>query len=114
MQVLLDDILIYSQNDHEHKEHLRLVLHCLRDHKLYRKLPKCTFFQNKIQYLGHTISGEGISVDSGKVESILSWKSPRKAKEVPSFMGLAGYYRRFMEGFSKIASPVTNLQKKGT
>ena len=114
VQVFLDDILIYSRNEHEHREHLRLVLQCLRENQLYGKLSKCSFFQKEIQYLGHTISGEGIFVDVEKVEAILSWPAPRNSKEVCSFMGLAGYYRRFVEGFSKVASPITNLQKKGT
>ena len=114
VQVFLDDILIYSRNEREHKEHLRLVLQCLRENQLYGKLSKFSFFQKEIQYLGRTISREGISMDTGKVEAILSWPAPRNSKEVCSFMGLAGYYRRFVEGFSKIASPITNLQKKGT
>lgn len=114
IQVFLDDILIYSRNEWEHREHLRLVLQCLQENRLYGKLSKCSFFQKEIQYLGHTISREGISMDAGKVEAILSWPAPRNAKEVRSFMGLVGYYRRFMEGFSKITSSMTNLQKKGT
>ena len=100
VQVFLDDILIYSQNKQEHQEHLRLVLQCLREHKLYGKLSKCSFFQKEIQYLGHVISGEGISVYPRKIEVILGWPTPRNAKEVRSFMGLDGYYRIFVEGFS--------------
>ena len=89
------------------------MLSCLREHKLYGKLSKCAFFQKEIHYLGHIISGEGISVDPEKVNTIREWPIPKNAHEVCSFMGLAGYYRRFVEGFSKIAKPITNLQRKG-
>jgi hypothetical protein len=113
VQVFLDDILIYSKNEREHEEHLRVVLSCLRENKLYGKLSKCSFFQKEIHYLGHIISGEGISVDPEKVKAIMEWPVPKNAHEVRSFMGLAGYYRRFVEGFSKIAKPITTLQCKG-
>jgi hypothetical protein len=113
VQVFLDDILIYSKNEREHEEHLRVVLSCLRENKLYGKLSKCSFFQREIHYLGHIISGEGISVDPEKVKAIMEWPVPKNAHEVRSFMGLAGYYRRFVEGFSKIVKPITTLQCKG-
>jgi hypothetical protein len=112
IQVFIDDILIYSRTTEEHDEHLRLVLQCLREHKLYGKLSKCSFYQSRIHYLGHVISGEGIAVDPAKVEAIMEWPAPTNVIEVCSFMGLAGYYRRFVEGFSKIANPITELQKK--
>jgi hypothetical protein len=112
VQVFIDDILIYSRTTEEHDEHLRLVLQCLREHKLYGKLSKCSFYQSRIHYLGHVISGEGIAVDPAKVEAIMEWPAPTNVTEVHSFMGLAGYYRRFVEGFSKIANPITELQKK--
>ena len=112
VQVFIDDILIYSRTTEEHDEHLRLVLQCLREHKLYGKLSKCSFYQSRIHYLGHVISGEGIAVDPAKVEAIMEWPAPTNVTEVRSFMGLAGYYRRFVEGFSKIANPITELQKK--
>lgn len=108
----MDDILIYSRNEEEHLEHLRLVLQCLRENKLYGKLSKCSFFEREIQYLGHTISGKGIAVDYSKVETIMTWPTPRSVKEVRNFMGLAGYYRRFVERFSQISNPITHLQKK--
>jgi hypothetical protein len=113
VEVFLDDILIYSRNEREHEEHLRIVLSCLRKNKLYGKLSKCSFFQKEIHYLGHIISGKGISVDPEKVKAIMEWPVPKNAHEVRSFMGLAGYYRRFVEGFSKIAKPITTLQRKG-
>jgi hypothetical protein len=112
IQVFIDDILIYSRTTEEHDEHLRLVLQCLQEHKLYGKLSKCSFYQSRIHYLGHVISGEGIAVDPAKVEAIMEWPAPTNVTEVRSFMGLAGYYRRFVEGFSKIAGPITELQKK--
>lgn len=99
VQVFLDDILIYSKNGKEHEKHLRVVLTCLRENQLYGKLSKCSFFQKKVHYLGHIISGEGISADPEKVKAIMDWLVPKNAHEVRSFMGLAGYYRRFVEGF---------------
>jgi hypothetical protein len=113
VQVFLDDILIYSKNEREHEEHLRVVLSCLRENKLYGKLSKCSFFQKEIHYLGHIISGEGISVDPEKVRAIMEWPVPKNAHEVRSFMGLAGYYQSFVEGFSKIAKPIITFQCKG-
>ena len=92
---------------------MRVVLSCLRENKLYGKLSKCSFFQKEIHYLGHIISGEGISVDPKKVKAIMEWPMPKNAHEVRSIMGLAVYYRRFVEGFSKIVKPITTLQRKG-
>jgi hypothetical protein len=112
VQVFIDDILISSRTTEEHDEHLHLVLQCLREHRLYGKLSKCSFYQSRIHYLGHVISDEGIVVDPAKVEAIMEWPAPMNVTEVHSFMGLAGYYRRFVEGFSKIANPITKLQKK--
>ena len=110
--VFLDDILIYSKNEEEHEDHLRLTLQLLREHQLYAKLSKCDFYRDIIRYLGHIISEEGISVDPEKIEAIMNWPTPL-VTDVRSFMGLAGYYRRFIEGFSKVAHLVTSLQKKG-
>jgi hypothetical protein len=91
---------------------LRLVLQFLREKKLYGKLSKCSLYQSKIPYLGHIISGEGIVVDPVKVEAIMEWITMTNVHEVCSFMGLARYYRRFVEGFSRIAKLITELQKK--
>jgi hypothetical protein len=80
---------------------------------LYAKFSKCEFYQDKVQYLGHVISGEGISVDPEKVKEILDWPVPKDVSDVRSFMGITGYYHRFIEGFSKLSYPITSLQKKG-
>ena len=109
--VFLDDILIYSKNEEEHEEQLRIVLQLLREHKLYAKLSKCDFFKDRINYLGHIISYEGISMDPEKIEAIINWTTPRNVTDVRSFMGLVGYYRRFIEGFSKVAHPITYFQR---
>jgi hypothetical protein len=90
-----------------------MVLQVLREHKLYAKLSKCIFYQKKIHYLGHIISADGIVVDPEKIKAIRGWPMPRNVIEVKSFMGFSSYYRRFIKGFSKIAIPITSLQKKG-
>jgi len=110
--VFVDDILIYSKNE-EHAEHLRIVLQRLREHKLYAKFSKCDFWLKEIQFLGHIISEAGISVDPSKIQDVLNWKTPESVSEIRSFLGLAGYYRRFVSDFSKIARPLTELLKKG-
>ena len=112
VQLFIDDILIYSRTIEENDEHLRLVLQCLQEHKLYGKLSKCSFYQSRIHYLGHVISSEGIVVDPAKVEAIMEWSTTMNVLEVCSFMGLVGYYRRFIEGFLKIANLIMELQKK--
>ena len=111
--VFIDDILIYSKNEEEHAEHLRIVLQHLREHKLYAKFSKCEFWLKKVQFLGHVISEDGISVDPSKIRDVLDWKTPETVPEIRSFLGLAGYYRRFVPNFSKIARPMTELLKKG-
>ncbi|XP_073047668.1 uncharacterized mitochondrial protein AtMg00860-like [Primulina eburnea] len=110
--VFIDDILVYSRSKREHKEHLRLVLQTLRDSQLYAKLSKCEFWMGSVIFLGHVISAQGISVDPSKVEAVLIWARPTNIPEIRSFMGLAGYYRRFIERFSQIARPITHLTKK--
>jgi hypothetical protein len=110
---ILDDIIIYSNIEEEHEQHLRMVLKVSREHNLYGKLSKCTFYQKQIHYLGHIVSEGGIAVNPKKIEAIKSWPIPTHISKVISFMGLVGYYRRFIMGFSKIAHPITYLQKKG-
>ncbi|XP_057793178.1 uncharacterized protein LOC131009787, partial [Salvia miltiorrhiza] len=111
--VFIDDILIYSKNDKDHEEHLRIVLETLRTERLYAKFSKCEFWLSEVTFLGHIVSSEGIKVDPEKVQAVREWKSPTNPNEIRSFLGLAGYYRRFMEGFSKIARPMTQLLRKG-
>ncbi|WVZ26804.1 hypothetical protein V8G54_000096 (mitochondrion) [Vigna mungo] len=110
--VFIDDILIYSKNREEHVEHLRIALEILREHQLYGKLSKCEFWLSDVQFLGHVISGQGISVDPTKIEAVLKWEHPTSVTEVRSFVGLAGYYRRFVKDFSKIVGPLTQLTRK--
>jgi hypothetical protein len=110
--VFIDDILVYSRNEGEHEGHLRLVLQKLRDHKLYAKLSKCEFWLRQVAFLGHVVSKGGISVDPSKVQDVLSWKARTCVSDIRSFNGLAGYYRSFIEGFSKISNPMTELLEK--
>ena len=112
--VFIDDIMVYSKNEEEHKEHLRLVLEKLREHQLYAKFSKWEFWLKEVGFLGHVISGEGIAVDPSKVQSVTEWLAPTSVSEIRSFLGLAGYYRRFIENFSKIVKPMTELLKNDT
>ncbi|GJW19849.1 putative reverse transcriptase domain-containing protein [Tanacetum coccineum] len=105
-------ILIYSKTQEDHVEHLRLVLGMLKKEKLYAKFSKCEFWLREVQFLGHVINGNGIHVDPSKIEAVKNWKAPRTPIEVCSFLGLAGYYRRFIENFSKIAKSLTILTQK--
>jgi hypothetical protein len=107
--VFIDDILIYSQNEQEHEEHLRKVLQRLRDCQLYAKLSKCELWISEVLFLGHIINRDGLAVDPKKVAAILDWKAPKDVRGIKSFIGMAGYYRHFIEGFSKIARPMTAL-----
>ncbi|GJV83534.1 putative reverse transcriptase domain-containing protein [Tanacetum coccineum] len=111
--VFIDDILIYSKDKKEHEEHLKAILELLKKEKLYAKFSKCEFWIPKVQFLGHVIDSRGIHVDPAKIESIKNWASPKTPTEIRQFLGLAGYYRRFIEGFSKIAKSMTKLTQKG-
>jgi hypothetical protein len=111
--VFIDDILIYSKNPEYHAKHLYVILQRLRDHHLYAKFSKCEFWLNTVKFLGHTISDDGISIDPSKVQEVMDWKSPTSVHQIRSFLGLAGYYRRFIPDFSRIAKPMTELLKKG-
>ncbi|GKE51559.1 retrotransposon protein, putative, ty3-gypsy subclass [Tanacetum coccineum] len=106
-------ILVFSKSKEEHEEHLRTVLQILRQEKLYAKFSKCEFWLSKVAFLGHIVSAEGITMDPAKVEAITKWPRPTSVTEVRSFLRLAGYYRRFVEGFSRLALPLTKLMRKG-
>jgi hypothetical protein len=108
--VFIHDILIYSKNE-EHAKHLQIVLKRLREHQLYAKFSKCAFWLEEIQFLRHVLSAKGIAVDPSKVKDILEWKSPTSVHQVRSFLGLVGYYHRFIPDFSKIVKPITELLK---
>ncbi|KAL5541376.1 hypothetical protein UlMin_042467 [Ulmus minor] len=110
--VFIDDILIYSKSKEEHEEHLRNTLDTLKKNKLYAKFKKCEFWLEKVGFLGHIVSRDGISVDPSKTEAVSGWSRPKTISEVRSFLGMAGYYRRFVEGFSRIATPLTALTRK--
>ena len=110
--VFIDDILIYSKDEVEHEEHLRMILTRLKEHQLYAKFKKCEFWLSQVAFLGHIVSKDGVVVDPAKVEAVKDWPRPKNALEVRIFLGLAGYYRRFVEGFFKIATPLTNLTRK--
>nr|XP_016438079.1 PREDICTED: uncharacterized protein LOC107764065 [Nicotiana tabacum] len=108
----IDDILIYSRRKTDRAEHLRIVLQTLQDHKLCAKFSKCEFWLKSVAILGHVISGEGVQVDFQKIEAVKNWPRPTSVSDIRSFLGLAGYYMRFIEGFSSISSPLTRLTQK--
>jgi hypothetical protein len=110
--VFIDDILIFFKTKEEHAEHLRLVLQKLREHKLYTKRSKCEFWLKEVSFLGHVVSNGGIAVDRSKVQDVLNSKPPTNISEIHSFLGLARYYRRFIEGFSKLSKPMIALLEK--
>ena len=110
--VFVDDILIYSQSEEEHEDHLSIVLQLLRDHQLYAKFSKCEFWLTEVRFLGHVVSASGVSMDPKKVEAVMIWERPKSVFEIRSFLGLAGYYKRFIEDFSRLEAPVTRLARK--
>ena len=110
--VFVDEILIYSQSEWEHVYYLRIVLQLLRDHQLYVKFSKCVFWLTEVRFLGHVVSASGVSVDPEKVEAMMSWERPKSVFEIRSFLGLARYYRRFIDDFSRLAAPMTSLTRK--
>jgi hypothetical protein len=112
--VFIDDILIYSKNKEEYVKHLRIVLSHLREHQLYAKFSKCEFWLDEVPFLGHVLSTEGVAVDPSKVKDILDWKPPISMHQVCQFLGMAGYYHRFIPDFSKVAKPITELLKNQT
>ncbi|GJX16215.1 putative reverse transcriptase domain-containing protein [Tanacetum coccineum] len=110
--VFIGDILIYSKSKQEHEEHLKLILELLKKEKLYGKFSKCEFWIPKVQFLGHMIANQCIHMDPAKIKSIKDWAYPKSPTEIYQFLSLAGYYRRFIEGFSKIAKSMTKLTQK--
>ena len=112
MVVFIDDILIYSCNKDEHAEHLRIDLQTFWEHQLFAKFSKCEFWLSEVAILSHVISVKGIMVDPKKIQAVMDWRFPRNVGEVRSFLYLAGYYRRFVKGFSTIDFPLTNLLQK--
>src|SRR5438132_1790391 len=110
--IFIDDILVYSKNEEEHAKHLRIVLDRLQEHQLYAKFSKCQFWLKEVSFLDHILSEKGVAVDPSKVQEVLEWKSRTSVTEIRSFLGLAGYYRRFIQDFSKIAKPMTKLLQK--
>ncbi|GJU58505.1 putative reverse transcriptase domain-containing protein [Tanacetum coccineum] len=110
--VFIDDILIYSRNKEEHADHLRIILELLRKEELYVKFSKCDFWISIVQFLGHVIDSQGIYVDPTKIEAVKNWASLTTPIEVRQFLGLAGYYRRFIKDFSKITKSLTELTHK--
>ncbi|KAJ0480755.1 putative nucleotidyltransferase, Ribonuclease H [Helianthus annuus] len=110
--VFIDDILIYSKNKEDHERHLRLILELLRKEQLYAKFSKCDFWIREVHFLGHIVNEMGIHVDPAKIDAIRNWAAPKNPSEVRQLLGLAGYYRRFIRDFSKIAQPLTALTQK--
>ena len=110
--VFMDDILIYSQSEWEHEYPLRIVLQLLRDHQLYAKLSKCEFWLTEVKFLGHVVSASGVSIDLEKVKAVMTWERSKSVFKIRSFLGLVGYYRRFIKDFSRIAAPMTKLTRK--
>jgi hypothetical protein len=110
--VIIDDILVFSRSEEEHEEHLRLVLQKLREHQLYAKFSKCDLW-SKVSFLRDIITDGGIAVDPSKVWDVLNWSPSKNVPDIKSFLGLAGYYHRFIEGFSKIGKLLTTLLEKG-
>ncbi|GJZ76020.1 putative reverse transcriptase domain-containing protein [Tanacetum coccineum] len=110
--VFIDDILIYSRNKEEHANHLRIILELLKKEKLYAKFSKCDFWIRIVQFLGHLIDSQGLHVDPAKIEAVKNWTSPTTPTEIRQFLGLAGYYQRFIKDFSKIAKSLTELTQK--
>ena len=110
--VYLDDILVFSDNEAEHEEHVRRVLQRLREHNLHAKLDKCTFHTDTIEYLGFIVSPQGLSMDPAKTQAIRDWPRPRNVKDVQSFLGFANFYRRFIANYSDIVTPMNRLTRK--
>ena len=111
--VFFDDILIYSRTWSDHLQHLDMVLGIMKAQSLYAKASKCEFGMTEILYLGHIIGADGVKVHQEKIQAILDWPPPKNISELRGYLGLCSYYRRFVRGFSQLASPLTDLTKKG-
>ena len=110
--IFIDDILVYSKTNEEQERHLRMVLETLREHQLFAMFSKCKFWLEKVSFLDHIISKDKLTVDPSKVKAVAKWKWPKNPIEIHSFLGLAGYYHRFIKDFSRIVGPLTDLTKK--
>jgi hypothetical protein len=111
--VYFDDILIYNKSIQENLEHLRAIFYALRAARVFGNMEKCTFCMQRVSFLGYVVTPQGIEVDSSKVEAIQDWPTPTTVTQIRSFLGLAGFYRRFVHDFSSIAAPLHELTKKG-
>ncbi|GJP33550.1 hypothetical protein CLOM_g18077 [Closterium sp. NIES-68] len=112
--VYLDDILVYSKTEEEHTQHLKWVLGKLREHKFYARLWKCHFYKRKLEYLGHLVGNDGLKVDLKKVVAVQNWPVPQDVGQIRSFLGLANYFRRFLENYSTVVAPLAALTQKGS
>ena len=110
--VFIKDILVYSATVEEHEQHLRVVLEKLRQNLLYAKFGKCEFWLEEVTFLGHILTAEGVAINPTKIEAMKEWEQPHNVAHIWSFLGLVGYYRHFIENFSKIGKLMTNLLKK--
>lgn len=110
--VFLDDILVYSETLEEHIQHLKIILKVLTQEKLFVTMPKSLFAVNQVDYLGHIISGEGVATDPSKVAAVVDWPTPTTVTQLRGFLGLSGYYRRFVKDFYPIARPLHDILKK--
>ena len=110
--IFFEDILVYSISLQDHLHHLRLVFQVLLNNQLYAKKSKCSFGVKEVEYLGHIVSAEGVSVDKKKIQAILDWPVPKALRAWRGFLGLTGHYRKFIRGYSTLAAPLTSLKKK--
>ena len=112
MVVFFDNILVYSKYEEEHEDHLRIVLHALRNHQLYAKFNKCKFWLTEVRFLGYVVSASGVLADPQKVEAVISWEKSKSVLEIRSSLGLELYYRGFIEDFFRLATPMKKLTRK--